>query len=453
MTKIFYTTIASILLTACSTTILKHEYAVVEQKNIVKACYYDELDAAKRAAITAFLEEKKINFSANNNSVCNSHGCVQEDELRSYSAANVNISLMRRDVAADCRYFKVTLNKTPNKVNKFVWSNQEGMFDISDESDKHFIQINVINRHDVISAKMNGKYVVLNNNQPIIMSGENTLKFVINDPGYETKEFTIHTPKKAHKIIKNVTLAPRKTKVPESELGVGFKQITSRDCYLFCDHKDVLVNDEPFRFDMVKKNQHFMLNYYLFNDLNLYKTMGIDIESTYNSSENTVVVKTRPFINRSSDFKDALTKIANIGKGQRYLNEHEQILGKNIDNGSAPFLVLHLEISLYDSNGNCISVSDSALKIYTAQMSPKLYWAPDVYTSNFYGVYHREYELRYRLYLKYDDIEGHISGVGGKYETLWWWKNIDKNPYNDKVFNKLLEKYSGLKYKPHLIYD
>lgn len=453
MAKILYTLLIGTLLTACSTNILKGEYAVVEKNDIVKACYYDEYDSAKRAATNAFLENHKMNFSSNNNSICNSYGCVQEDELRTYSSANLNVTLMRRDVKTDCRYFQITLNKKPSKVNKHVWTNQEGQFDISDESDKSFLYINVVNRQEIVSATMNGKVVILNNNEPILIRGQKTLKFVISNPGFEKKEFTIKTPEKAHKIIKNITLVPIKLKVSESSIGYGFKKISSRSCWFFCDRVDTVVNDEPFDFSMVKNEQTIGLNYFLFNDLNLYKSIGFKAESEYLSDENAVEINVKPFIHRGSEFEEAMDKASVIG---RVVNGHDRtdILAgskRGLDVGSSPDYSMHLDIVVRDSTGKIQDSHTRVIKMYTFNMYPEFRrWANTNYRFKFYGIYNKNYTISYKVRMRFDSEYGLYAGNLHtiKRASLWWWdRRTGKAAWDDPnenipAFYKIMEKYA-----------
>lgn len=428
MLKLAFSMFIISFVSACVTQPVRYEYAEVQQNNIVKACGFDDIELAKKYAVTQYLEENGVFVKSNNNSICNSNGCMQEDEIRSFAKNSLTISLINRNNKEDCRYFKITKNKGKSFIE--ATGNQEGKFDISSESDTNFISINVLNSKDPVLAKMNGKPVLLNNGQYIHIKGKKTLKFVIDEFEYETKSFTIKTSDKAEKIVKNITLVPKKISVSESDLKYGFKIVKSKECFLgksICGTQDIIINDEPFDTRMLRNlnEDNFRKKYLIFNDINLYKTTKLNIKARRNS-DNKLIVNINPSSRRTGEFKKQAEYLANIYDWMlvskfNYHSNNTDDYSMRADPGTDPFVHMYLIVEAYDGLGRYIGESKIQIPVFTRYFKPSHdHWAGKLDRIVFGNVFNDDWSLRYRIELKLSPsgCESNIGKSCERYEIL-----------------------------------
>ena len=429
MRKLAFSVFAVLFVSACVTQPIRYEYAKVQSNNVVKACGFDDLELAKKAAVTQYLEENGVFVKSNNNSICNSNGCMQEDEIRSYAKNSLSITLINRNNKEDCRYFKITKNSGQSFMS--TSGNQEGRFDISQESDTTFISINVLNTKDPVLAKMNGKTVTLNNSDYIHIKGKKKLKFVIDEFEYEAKSFTINTSDKAEKIVKNITLVPKKLIVAESDLGYGFKIVESKECIFgkkFCGTRDTIINDEPFDKRMLRNinEKNFRQKYLVFNDVNLFKTTQLDIKASRDHKDR-LIVKFKASSRRTQEFKNIAQYTANESDDwelertfNSYSNNSREYFHR-ADPGTAPYVRMYLTVTAYDGFGKFIGSETTQIPMFTRYFEPSHdHWSGKFDRMIFPGIYNNDWTLRYKITMKLSesDCEAGIGKSCDRYEIL-----------------------------------
>lgn len=449
MLKHIFIVLLTTLLSSCST--MRFESSVVLSDNTVKSCNYESIDSARRGAIIQYLEEKGVSVKVNNNSICNNLGCMQEEEIRSYSKNNISATYLKYNSENNCHYFNI--KKLNNEVVKNIGGNHEGRFDISSESNKSFISINVLNIKDPILAKMNNEYVTINNGIDIKIDGAKTLKFSINTMGFEKKEFIIKTSNRPEKIIKNITLVRDSRSSPEQEeIGYGFKKINGFNfCKLIltCSSTkiDTIVNDRPFDTRMIKGyTPHDSLEeraeYFLFHDVNLHKAMKYKFMS-YKSNNDNLIIRLVAQGRRGSEFVKVAREI--IGENSYISFYHKNYSIPHVNVGSAPFLRLYFEVSVYDKFGNHITTRDMYVHLITDDGYPSFDNSKVLETTISIPQYYQDtWTIRYKAKFKISKFEptgyNYTDRTHSYHRDYEYFKNNSNLTYNVKSLKKYFPK-------------
>lgn len=444
--KLFCIFLSCVLLSSCASIGVKYEYVKVKG-NTIKACNFQTLGDARRQSTIQYLEENGVSINTNNNTICNSLGCIQEEEIRLFSKNTLNLKQTEYDEETDCVYFKA--NKINKKHSKEVDINHEGRFDISNESSYNLISINVMNIREPVWARMNGRLMLING-ADISIKGATTLKFEVETEGFEKKVFTIKTNKKSEKIIKNITLVRKSRKVKKQEdLEYGFKLIKKNgECRTFfglfkCKGSvDEIVNDTPFDVRMLNEKLNDQRDsyykgrdlYYVFSDINLHRAVGFKIHSYVNDGAN-LIVNINPYPRRGKEFKKLARQVS---RRLVYKDIFEIPNGNNGDTGTSPFIETSIEISLYDKFGKFVEKKTLRIPMCTNEYYPEYkesLYPLDSHRAEFYGYYMDEYELRYKINVKFAPRGAITQNKNGHVVTSW-----ARGVMSDRAF-QLLKKY------------